>query len=106
MVKNVSLYLQGHPIPQELNDLLLNNTEEKRLYRVSRPILNHNIDQMSLESAFHWISHLLTQDYTIETEYEIRKEFSLVPKSIAEKLVFVIPVSMAQMFACDKNKPC
>lgn len=51
MVKNVSLYLQGHPIPQELNDLLLNNTEEKRLYRVSRPILNHNIDQMSLESA-------------------------------------------------------
>lgn len=61
---------------------------------------------MSLESAFHWISHLLTQDYTIETEYEIRKEFSLVPKSIAEKLVFVIPVSMAQMFACDKNKPC
>lgn len=75
-------------------------------YRVSRPILNHNIDQMSLESAFHWISHLLTQDYTIETEYEIRKEFSLVPKSIAEKLVFVIPVSMAQMSACDKNKPC
>lgn len=57
MVKNVSLHLQGHPIPQELNDLLLNNTEEKRLYRVSRPILNHNIDQMSLESAFHWISH-------------------------------------------------
>lgn len=75
-------------------------------YRVSRPILNHNIDQMSLESAFHWISHLLIQDYKIETEYEIRKEFSLVPKSIAEKLVFVIPVSMAQMSACGKNKPC
>ena len=32
-------------------------------YRVSKPILHHNIEQMSEESAFHWISHLLTQKY-------------------------------------------
>ena len=34
-------------------------------YRVSKPILHHNIEQMSEESAFHWISHLLTQKYEI-----------------------------------------
>lgn len=27
-------------------------------YRVSKPILYHNVEQMSEESAFHWISHI------------------------------------------------
>ena len=77
-------------------------------YRVSRPILNHNIDQMSTESAFHWISHLLTDNYTIETEYEAKegKEDSLTPKSITEKLIFVISVNMSQMSACTRKEKC
>ena len=40
-------------------------------YRVSKPILYHNMEQMSEESAFHWISHLLTQGYKLRTKYEI-----------------------------------
>lgn len=39
-------------------------------YRVSKPILYHNVEQMSEESAFHWISHLLTKGYSLRTEYE------------------------------------
>lgn len=75
-------------------------------YRVSRPILDHNIDQMSTESAFHWISHLLTEDYTIETEYETEKEGLLTPKSVTEKLIFVIKVNMAQMSGCEIQNKC
>ena len=37
-------------------------------YRVSKPILYHNMEQMSEESAFHWISHLLTQGYKLRTK--------------------------------------
>ena len=40
-------------------------------YRVSKPILYHNVEQMSEESAFHWISHLLTKGYSLRTEYEM-----------------------------------
>ena len=75
-------------------------------YRVSKPILNHNIDQMSLESAFHWISHLLTEGYVIETEYESKYKDSLTPKSITEKLIFTIEVNMAQMSVCEKKEKC
>lgn len=76
-------------------------------YRVSKPILHHNMQQMSETSAFHWISHLLTQGYKLYTEYEINNEDGgLVPKTITEKLILEIPVAMSQMsvFAC--KKPC
>lgn len=101
-------------------------------YRVSKPILHHNMEQMSEESAFHWISHLLTQGYELHTEYEIKRteenkpddkyyeknknteniieesgdEGVLIPKTITEKLVLEIPVDMSQMSALDCKKPC
>lgn len=75
--------------------------------RISRPILHHNLDQMSEESAFHWISHLLTQGYELETEYEIdEKEVRLTPKSIVEKLVFTVNVDMSQMSRYHCGKHC
>ena len=37
-------------------------------YRVSKPILHHNMEQMSEKSAFHWISHLLIQGYKLYTK--------------------------------------
>ena len=58
-------------------------------YRVSKPILHHNVEQMSEESAFHWISHLLTRGYRLHTKYEIKlsednkeSEIILAPKTI------------------------
>lgn len=75
--------------------------------RISRPILYHNLNQMSEESAFHWISHLLTQGYELKTEYSIveRKE-CLTPKSIVEKLVLTVTVDMSQMSKCQCQMPC
>lgn len=52
---------------------------------------------MSEESAFHWISHLLTQGYRLHTKYEIKlsednkeSEIILAPKTIIEKLILGI----------------
>ena len=75
-------------------------------YRVSKPILHHNMQQMSEASAFHWISHLLTHGYKLYTEYEISEENGLVPKTITEKLILEIPVAMSQMSAFACEKPC
>lgn len=92
-------------------------------YRISRPILHHNLDQMSNESAFHWISHLLTQGYEIETEYQsifdekeanqdkdVRHDCSMIqrlaPKSITEKVVLTIYVDMSQMSQLDIQEKC
>lgn len=73
--------------------------------RISRPILYHNLDQMSDESAFHWISHLLIQGYELETEYRTNESRPcLTPKSIVEKLILSVTVDISQMskFQCKK----
>ena len=75
--------------------------------RISRPILYHNLDQMSEESAFHWISHLLTQGYELKTDYSIvAGKGGLTPGSIVEKLILTVIVDMSQMSKCQCDKPC
>lgn len=75
--------------------------------RISRPILYHNLDQMSEESAFHWISHLLTQGYELKTDYSIvAGKGGLTPGSIMEKLILTVIVDMSQMSKCQCDKPC
>lgn len=75
--------------------------------RISRPILHHNLDQMSKESAFHWISHLLTQGYELKTDYSIATDKDcLTPRSIVEKLVLTVIVDISQMSKCQCQKPC
>lgn len=79
-------------------------------YRVSKPILHHNIEQMSEESAFHWISHLLTQKYELHSKYEISdpedEKSILAPQTITENIVLEIPVDLSQMSALECNNPC
>lgn len=75
--------------------------------RISRPILYHNLDQMSKDSAFHWISHLLTQGYELKTDYSIvAGKGGLTPGSIVEKLILTVIVDMSQMSKCQCDKPC
>lgn len=69
-------------------------------HRVSKPILNHNIDNMSSLSAFHWVSHLLTEGYELTSYYvcndnNIKKE-NLLPGSITEKIMLTIFVNLSQ----------
>lgn len=68
--------------------------------RISKPILNHNIDNMSKESAFHWISHLLTENYTLVSKYEngYAKDTDsyLAPGNMIERVELTIFVDMSQ----------
>lgn len=70
-------------------------------YRISKTILNHNIDNMSTESKFHWISHVLTQSFSIRSEYHFVKngleEDFLKPRNIEERIILCIKVKMSQM---------
>lgn len=78
-------------------------------HRVSKPILNHNIDNMSLESAFHWVSHLLTDGYKLSVYYEESKkkeaDSNLTPGSIKETITLLIYVNLSQ-FSKMKSKEC
>lgn len=69
-------------------------------HRVSKPILNHNIDNMSLLSAFHWVSHLLTEGYTLLPDYErdskAKGQSMLTPGSINEIVTLSIFVNLSQ----------
>lgn len=98
----IKLSIKFDKILLRLADLL-----DMSSYRVSKPILYHNVEQMSEESAFHWISHLLTKGYSLRTEYEITDNAHvLAPKNIIEKLVLEIPVNISQMSALTCGRTC
>ena len=77
-------------------------------HRVSKPILNHNIDNMSLISAFHWVSHLLTEGYTLLSDYNIApsstRSSNLAPGSIIETVTLSIFVGLSQFSKMDSIK--
>lgn len=80
-------------------------------YRVSKRILNHNLDNMSETSCFHWLSHLITSGYRIETEYELAEDISteneeisfLKKKMIKEILNINIDVELPQLTKEESN---
>lgn len=80
-------------------------------YRVSKPILNHNLENMSKESAFHWVSHLLTNSYEMKTHYEFANDVDerssyLEPQAITEHLILEINVDISQMSGINNDRKC
>ena len=66
-------------------------------YRVSALVLNHNLDNMGDTSRFHWLSHLVTTGYEIETDYYLDKDKKvnfLEKNSIVEKIIFRVDVEL------------
>ena len=70
-------------------------------HRVSKPILNHNIDNMSLTSAFHWVSHLLTDGYDLISKYKINSDFK--EKSCLFMLIYRNFLQLIQRNASVQN---
>lgn len=69
-------------------------------YRVSALVLNHNLDNMGDTSRFHWLSHLITKGYEIETDYyldEGKKVNFLEKNSIVEKIILRVDVELPQL---------
>lgn len=69
-------------------------------YRVSTLVLNHNLDNMGETSRFHWLSHLVTTGYEIESKYYLdkaKKKNFLERHSIVEKITLKVDVGLPQM---------
>lgn len=69
-------------------------------YRVSALVLNHNLDNMGDTSRFHWLSHLITKGYEIETDYYLdeNKTVNFLEKnSIVEKIMLRVDVELPQL---------
>ena len=45
-------------------------------HRVSKPLFMNNIYNMSATSAFHWISHMMTESYELKVRYDYKKDVS------------------------------
>lgn len=91
-----------------LSDLL-----DMNRYRISKVILNHNLENLNPLSRFHWISHLLTDGYTLEAEYEASNSNSnekigeiLSNGSITEKIILKVEVLMNQTTEVEKKEKC
>lgn len=82
-------------------------------YRISKPILQNNLNNMSVQSSFHWISHILTEGYQIKVVYTDDKSIPpengcrsyLQPKRIIEEFEIVIYVNMNQL-TTEKPNGC
>lgn len=88
--------------------------------RISNAILMNNIENMSLKTSFHWISHAMTDRYQIKVSYADYEEIEypeaedgftsyLKPKRIVEKITIEIYVNFRQFnkedsLNCEKMK--
>lgn len=80
-----------------LSDLL-----DMSRYRISKLILDHNMKNLNEISRFHWLSHLLTDSYDLETLYSLDNVIEnsrlthIQNHMIVEKLVLHVDVLMSQ----------
>lgn len=94
-------------ISSKFNQILLRLADllDMSEHRISKPFLNHNIDNMSTESAFHWISHLLTVGYDFSVKYSGDSTNDAVLGSVTETIILSIFVKLSQ-FSKYETKHC
>lgn len=93
-----------------LSDLL-----DMSRYRISNIILNHNLENLNEESRFHWISHLITDNYNLKTIYDFKsnnkgksklQQSNIRNKVIKESLILEVKVLLSQTSKVDKKAGC
>lgn len=109
-IYNVKSMAKNKIISYKFNKILLRMADllDMSQYRVSRPILNHNLEQMSSESAFHWVSHLLTKNYKLNASYNFAstEENIFSSKNIQEVIELEIYVNMSQLSRVISVEKC
>lgn len=80
-------------------------------YRISKVIFDHNLHNINPVSRFHWISHLLTDGYTLKVEYQNQPTSSsntsfIARKNIVEKITLTIDVLISQTTAVPRSTKC
>ena len=89
-----------------LSDLL-----DMSRYRISRVILDHNLKSINPVSRFHWISHLITDGFDLDSQYEYvesnNSNDSCIRKGgITEKVVLTVNVLMSQTTEVENSNHC
>lgn len=77
-------------------------------YRISKLILNHNLENINDTSRFHWLSHLITDGCQLETYYNesSNDKTFLSNHSITEKVILTVDVFLSQTTADRKKYKC
>jgi hypothetical protein len=76
-------------------------------YRISIPILNNNIKNMSEISAFHWLSHYYIKGYDVVTSYTNNSEENfLKPKNITEDINIIIYLKANKQLTSEESFNC
>lgn len=113
VAREMTYSLKYMQIILRLSDLL-----DMKKYRVSKPLLSKNIENMSPKSAFHWISHIITNNLRIKVLYttqpgnvDLEKSGAqyhsfLTPGRIIEKIRFEIHLAMMPDLSDTKIKKC
>ena len=89
-----------------LSDLL-----DMSRYRISRVILDHNLKSIDTVSRFHWISHLITDSFDLESKYQYIEstnsgESCMRKGGIIEKVILTINVLMSQTTEVTNSNRC
>lgn len=89
-----------------LSDLL-----DMSRYRISRVILDHNLKSIDTVSRFHWISHLVTDGFDLESKYQYiestNPDESCIRKGgVIEKVILTINVLMSQTTEVANSNRC
>ena len=76
-------------------------------HRISKVILEHNLEKLSTVSRFHWLSHLITDGCELYNKYYLnmdkRENKYEEKKEIIEKTIIKIKVSLPQITKVEKN---
>lgn len=75
--------------------------------RVSLLILNHNLENMEKVSRFHWLSHFITMECGITSDYKIKenqRENFLKNRTIIETIIVKVKVALPQLTHLKSNK--
>lgn len=84
--------------------LRLSDLSDMSRYRISNVILKHNLTNLSEVSRFHWISHLITDDFHVSANHSVAPQTGgskslLYPGAITENLEVTVDVLMSQTTA-------
>ena len=74
--------------------------------RIDYFLLKQNRPQMSLVSRYHWISHLITDKYELDVDYNIIDNNSLTDKPIIEHIYIDIFLNTEILRNLSTNKEC
>lgn len=75
--------------------------------RIDYFLLKQNRSQMNMVSRYHWISHLITDGYAIDVDYELKENHVLEGRPISERINIDIFLNTEIVAAFHVNsKPC